>query len=180
MLAENFKVLQNKLKTDKPLKYSVLTHHHQRQLKLLEPALSLGSKIITVESNLVAISKELDRQIESNNFMIVKDKLSLFGGSLIIYDIPTAHADHNLVVYIEKEELLFAEDHFEILYQNGELRPFKNMALFAKKIKNLKRPISTLVNGASQQPLSMKDFEQAVSNYKEPTCPKELNVCKND
>lgn len=177
-LASNFEYLQQHLKTTKPLKYAVLSHHHSRQLNMLEPALNLGAKIITVASNLTAIENKLNKGINNDSIILVDKSYHLLDGTITIHDIATAHADHNLVTYLANEKILYAEHHYEVLYQQGNPRGFKNMVIFANKLKALNIDANTLVNGASARILSGKEFTDTVNSYIKPTCPKTYSVCQ--
>ncbi len=177
-LKDNFTSLQHHLNIKKPLKFVVLTHHHRLQLNMLEPAFELGAKIITVASNLPAINKKLARELDTNNFVLVNKSKELLGGDLKIFDVATAHADHNLVVYLDKEHILFAEDHYETLYKKGNPRAFKNMLIFANKIEKLGLDVRTLIDGSSPRVLSIDEFKNTVDAYTLPTCPKGYQVCQ--
>ena len=177
-IKENFTHMQNHLSTKKPLKFAVLTHHHRSQLNMLEPALGLKAKIVTVASNLPAIKRKLARELDDSNFMLVNESKELLGGNLKILNIATAHADHNLVVYLEKEKILFAEDHYEILYEKGNPRSFKNIKIFANKIKGLGIDVRTLVNGSSPRVLSIDEFKNTIDTYIAPICPQGYQVCQ--
>jgi hypothetical protein len=177
-IKEHFTHLQNKLSSKKPLKLAVLTHHHRRQLNMIEPALSLKAKIVTVASNLPAIKRKLARELDENNFMLVNNSEELLGGNLKVFNVATAHADQNLVVYLEKEKILFAEHHYEILYEKGNPRAFKNMVTFANKIEKLGIDVGTLVNGSSPRVLSIGEFKSTIDSYRPPICPTGYQVCQ--
>jgi hypothetical protein len=177
-IKEHFTSLQHRLNTKKPLKFAVLTHHHSSQLNMLEPALKLGAKIITVASNLTAIKRKLNRELNENNVVLVNQSKELIGGNLKIFDIATAHADHNLVVYLEKEKILFAEDHYETLYKKGNPRSFKNMLIFAYKIEKLSLDVRTLIDSSSPRVLSIDEFKNTIDTYTSPICPKGYRVCQ--
>lgn len=177
-IKDNFINLQNHLSTKKPLKFALLTHHHRRQLNMLEPALSLKAKIVTVESNLLAIQRKLAQELDENNFVLVNRSKEFLEGHLKIFDIATAHADHNLVVYLEKEKILFAEHHYETLYEKSKPRSFKNMLLFAKKVEGLDIDVKTFVDGSSPRVLSNDEFNDTIDSYNTPICPQGYRVCQ--
>jgi len=81
-LKENFIQLQRHLNTTKPLKFAVLTHHHRRQLNMIEPALSLNAKIITVKSNLSAIQGKLNKELDENDIVLVDQSITLLEGNV--------------------------------------------------------------------------------------------------
>jgi hypothetical protein len=177
-IKENFTSLQNHLNTKKRLGFAILTHHHSSQLNMLEPALGLGAKIITVASNLLAIKEKLNRELDENNFLLVNESKELLGNNLKIFDIATAHADQNLIVYLEKEKILFAEDHYETLYKKGKPRSFKNMLTFANKIEELGIDIHTFIDGSSPRVLSIDEFTNTIEAYIPAVCPQNYHVCQ--
>jgi len=177
-IKENFASLQNYLHIKKPLKFAVLTHHHRRQLNMLKPALELNAKIVTVESNLVAIKSKLGEALDENNFVLINQFKEFLGGNLQVFDIATAHADHNLVVYLEKEKILFAEEHYEMLFKKGNPRAFKNMLTFYNKIRGLGIDVRRLIDGSSPRVLSINEFQNTVSAYTSPHCPQGYRVCQ--
>ncbi len=178
-LKENFNSLQNYLGSSKPLKMAVLTHHHSEHLNMIQPALNLGAKLITVAKNKVVIEEKLGKSIEPANFIFVEKSLSLWNGKLIIHDIPTAHTDNNLVAYLPKEKILYAEDHYETPYQKGLPRPFNNMVKFERAISELGLDIEYLVDGASPRILTMKEFKLGVKSFTKPSCPQGYRICQN-
>jgi len=177
-ITENFIHLQGLLNTNKPLKLAVLTHHHRRQLNMLEPVLKLKAKIVTVASNLHAIKEKLGREIDENNFVLVNESKDFLKGKLKIFSIATAHADHNLVVYLSEKRVLFAEDHYETLYKEGRPRAFKNMLTFADKIEGLGIDVDTFIDGSSPRLLSIDEFKNTIDTYISPVCPQTYQVCQ--
>jgi len=73
---------------------------------------------------------------------------------------------------------MFAEHHYESLYQKGNPRAFKNMLIFADKIEKLGIEVSTFIDGASPRQLSITEFKNTINSYTSPICPKGYNVCQ--
>lgn len=178
-IAKNFKSLQHIITTNKPLKYVILTHHHQEHLSMIEPALSLGATIITTPENLPIIKKTVNQNVTTDNFLFVDKELSLKQDQIRILNIATAHAAQNLVIYFPQSQTLYSQDHFGTIYNNGNARPFKDMKTFISKVNQRGLKVKSYIDGRSPRVLTSTELKNIIATYKKPVCPDEYQVCNN-
>jgi len=178
-LKESFQALKESTGNKIPLKYVVISHHHSAQLGILDEAIELGAKIVTVKEHLATIKKAITKNISGEEFILIDKEASLGNNAVKIYDIATAHSDHYLLFYIPKEKIVFGEDHFATELKSGLPRVHKDMKIFGKKLDALGVEVDSFLNGYSIRQLSIEDFKTAIDAYKEVTCPAGYSICAN-
>jgi hypothetical protein len=98
---------------DKPIKYGVLTHHHNDHVPGAAAYAEEGATIVTFEENReVVLNAAGDDQAKLE---FVKDRMTLTDGNKTIelYNIgPTPHAENILIAYLPDEGIIFEADHF--------------------------------------------------------------------
>lgn len=98
---------------DKPIRYGVLTHHHNDHIPGTADYAAEGVTVITFEAN-----EEVVRAAAGGNdleLQFVQDRLTLGSGDrrVELYNIgPTPHAENMLIAYLPKEGIIFEADHF--------------------------------------------------------------------
>lgn len=98
---------------EKPLRYGVLTHHHNDHIPGAAAYAKEGATIITFREN-EAVVKDLAGG-SGARFEFVSDHMRLSDGERVVelYDIgPTPHVEHLLIAYLPKEKIVFEGDHF--------------------------------------------------------------------
>ena len=98
---------------DKPIRYGVLTHHHNDHIPGTADYAAEGITVITFEDN-----AEVVRAAAGGNdveLQFVEDRLTLGSGDrrVELYNIgPTPHVENMLIAYLPKEGIIFEADHF--------------------------------------------------------------------
>ncbi|MCK0069129.1 MBL fold metallo-hydrolase [Kordiimonas laminariae] len=161
----------------KPVGSFVLTHHHSEHLADLPDVAELGATIFTVTEHLSAVKDRVGKQLKDKQIQEVNTFVSLADGQVEIYDISTAHSEHNLVMYVPQAKLLFAEDHYETQLKNALPRVHKDMINFKKAVRRLKLDVDAYLDGHSPRILTNEEFDQAIKLYGGEACPEGYNIC---
>ena len=101
---------------NKPVKYTVMTHHHSDHIGGSQEVQDAGIKFVSVKAHEKVIREALaEKDRKSAKFEFVQNK-KVFNDSsqtLEIYDIgPTEHTEHLLLAYLPKQGIIFEADHF--------------------------------------------------------------------
>ncbi|UTW58466.1 hypothetical protein KFE96_16845 [Kordiimonas sp. SCSIO 12603] len=161
----------------KPVRSFVLTHHHSEHLAVLPEVAELGATIITATEHLPAVKDRVGTQLKDEQVQEVDTFASLADGQVEIYDISTAHSEHNLVMYIPQAKLLFAEDHYETQLKTALPRVHKDMVNFKKAINRLNLDVSAYLDGHSSRILTDDEFDHAIKLYGGGVCPEGYSIC---
>ena len=104
---------------------------------------------------------------------------SLADGQLEVYDVPTAHSEHNLVVYLPRAKLVFAEDHYETQLKTALPRVHKDMVNFKKAVERLGLNVTAFLDGHSPRILTDDELNAAIALYGGGLCPEGFSICVN-
>lgn len=157
--AQRIKALREEI-ADKPVRYAVLTHHHNDHIPSTADFAAEGATIITFKEN-----EEVVRGAAGGNeleLQFVEDQLTLGSGDrrVELYNIgPTPHVENMLIAYLPKEGIIFEGDHFP-QPQSGPMPPAVPATVaFAQAIDRLKLQYSKLVGEHSPLIGSPADLE---------------------
>jgi glyoxylase-like metal-dependent hydrolase (beta-lactamase superfamily II) len=150
---------------DKPIKFGVLTHHHNDHLVGVTAYEEEGVPIFTVaEHEEVVRSNAADG--EALKLMFVEDKYVFEGGNrkLELIDIgPTPHSEHLVVAYLPDEGILFEADHFPNPI-NGRMPPAQPVTRhLAKAIDDMGLNVKTIVGAHSPRIASIADLRRSLA-----------------
>jgi glyoxylase-like metal-dependent hydrolase (beta-lactamase superfamily II) len=98
---------------DKPIKYGVLTHHHNDHTPGAAAYAQEGATIVTFKENETLVRTAAGD--ENAKLEFVEEKMTLTDGNKTIefYNIgPTPHAENILIAYLPGEGIIFEADHF--------------------------------------------------------------------
>ena len=96
---------------DKPLRYGVLTHHHNDHIAGSADFSKAGATIVTFRENAARVKAVADNADAKLEF--VGDRLTLGDGKRVIelIDIgPTPHSEHMLIAWLPHEKIVFEGD----------------------------------------------------------------------
>ena len=162
----------------KPLKFRVVTHHHQDHLGGINEAIELGATLISVDENVASIQSFVAKADDAR-FLNVDKRLTIGKGRdrVEIYDVATTHAAHFLLTYVPSQKPLFFADHMNSPYKNGipvanpgtvsMLNAVKKLGIDVKKI--------AIVHGA--RIFTMKEMQASVDAYVPSRCLGDRPVC---
>ena len=164
---------------EKPVRSFVLTHHHSEHLAVLPEVAELGATIFTASEHLPAVQDRLGTQFMDEQIQKVNTYASLADGHVEVYDVPTAHSEHNLVVYLPQAKLIFAEDHYETQLKTALPRVHKDMVNFKKAVERLGLNATAFLDGHSPRILTDDELNAAIALYGGGLCPEGFSICAN-
>jgi len=151
--------------SDKPIKYAVLTHHHNDHIVGVAPYQAEGVTVMTVKENEAVVrAAATDSDSLKLEFIDNKHVFRQNGRSLEIHDIgPTPHAEHLLVAWLPKEGVLFEADHFQIP-PSGPINPAQPVNLHLAKVIDAKDfKVKSLLSAHSPLVATMADLDKAIA-----------------
>jgi len=150
---------------DKPVRYAVLTHHHNDHLAGVPDYEAEGATLFTVKEN-EAVVRGNARDGDALKLQFVKDRYVFESGGhrLELYDIgPTPHAEHLLVAYLPATGVLFEADHFANP-PVGSIPPAQpNTRRLAEAIDQLGLHVKTIIGAHSPRIASIGDLRASLA-----------------
>ncbi len=163
-IPERIKALREVVK-DKPIKYGLMTHHHNDHVLGVPAYQGEDAVVLTVKEN-EAVVRAAATDADSLKLQFVEDRYMFDDGSrkLEIIDIgPTPHANHLLVAWLPEEGILFEADHFPNP-TNGRMQPAQPVTIrLAQAIDKLGLDVKTIVGAHSPRIASIEDLRQALA-----------------
>ncbi len=149
---------------DKPIRYGVLTHHHNDHVPGAAAYAEEGATIITFQENEEVVRNAAgdgEAQLE-----FVEDRMTLTDGDrkIELYNIgPTPHAENILIAWLPDEGIIFEADHFP-QPATGVIPPAVPATVaFAQALERLNLDYSKLVGAHSPRIAGPADMATALS-----------------
>ena len=108
----------------KPVKLHLVSHHHTDHMSELHDVLDHGARILSHSTDVNSIKSFLsERAVADQQFVEFSPNMTIANDRVLILDVPSSQASHNLVMYLPKEKILFSEDMFGSSLQTGHHSP---------------------------------------------------------
>jgi len=151
---------------NKPVKYTVMTHHHSDHIGGSQEVQDAGIKFVAVKQHEQVIREAIaEKDRSSAKFDFVKSKKIYQDDSqrLEIYDIgPTEHTEHFLLAYLPKQGIIFEADHYGAP-ATGPMPPrTPNIETLVKSIQKHKLKVKKITSAHST---STASFKQLMESY---------------
>lgn len=153
---------------DKPIRYGVMTHHHNDHVLAVPAYAAEGATVIAAAAHADVVRGTMPDNSEDDTELkleTVDDRKLLTDGSrqVEIIDIgPTPHTEHLLVTYLPEEGILFEADHFA-MPRTGPVNPAVSTTKgFAKAVAEHQLNVKTYVSAHSPRPGTPEDLRAAV------------------
>jgi len=163
-IPERIKALREVVK-DKPIKYGVMTHHHNDHVLGVAAYQAEDAVVLTVKEN-EAVMRAAATDADSLKLQFVDKKHVFDGGSrkLEIIDIgPTPHVKHLLVGWLPEEGILFEADHFPNP-TNGRMQPAQGVTKrLAEAIDQMGLDVKIIVGAHSPRIASIDDLRRTLA-----------------
>ena len=154
---------------DKPIRYAVISHHHNDHVLGMPAYTEEGATVLTVKAH-EAILKSAAGEDSEPSFEFVKGSRVLSDGSrtVEIHDIgPTPHSEHMLIAYLPDEGIMFEADHIAVP-QTGPLPPaITNTRALDKAMAERNFKVTTIVGAHSPRVITIDDMEAALEQESE-------------
>jgi len=148
----------------KPIKYSMMTHHHFDHVAAVTDYESEGATIIASGAHEKIVRRAAGNG-EALALKTVADRMTLESGDrrVDIIDIgPTAHTEHLLVAYLPDEGIMFEADHFS-LPRVGPIPPaVPSTQTFAEALGRQDLKVMKIVSAHSPRVATMEDLKMAL------------------
>ncbi len=148
----------------KPIRYGVLTHHHNDHVVGVPAYAEERATILTVKEN-ESIVRAASGGADDLDLEFVNGSRVFSDGTrqVEIHDIgPTPHAEHLLIAYLPDEGIIFEADHFT-LPQAGPIPPaIPNTEAFARALARNNFKVSKIVGAHSPRIASQEDLDSAL------------------
>ena len=163
-IPDRIKALREVVK-DKPIKYGVMTHHHNDHVLGIPAYEGESATVLTVKEN-EAVMRAAATDADSLKLQFVEGKHVFDDGSrrLEIVDIgPTPHVEHLLVAWLPEEGILFEADHFPNP-TNGQMVPAQPVTKrLAEAFSENGMDVKIIVGAHSPRVASIDDLRKAMS-----------------
>lgn len=178
-IEENFAAIKQVSNHDKPLKYFVVTHHHNANVRGLDNALALGATLVVAESHQETILKHVSDVLVAEKLLIVSPRDSFTLDEVTLFDIATAHSQHYLLVYLPAAKMVLAEDHYVTELKKAKPRIYHDMVRFARALDELELDVATLVDIRGWRQFTMEEFREWTSDFTPKHCPEGYSISAN-
>ncbi len=162
-----------------PLKYQIITHHHQDHLGGINEAIDLGATLVTVDENVESIKDYVENAADAD-FLRINERMTLGKGRnrVEIYDVATIHTAHFLVTYVPSQKLIFIADHLNSPYESGAPTANLNTTTMYEALQALDLDISKIAIAHGARVFTMKEMQASVEAYSPLVCMADRPVCE--
>jgi glyoxylase-like metal-dependent hydrolase (beta-lactamase superfamily II) len=148
---------------NKPIRYGVLTHHHNDHVPGAAAYAAEGATIVTFKENEEVVRTAAGN--ENAKLEFVKDRMTISDGERVVelYNIgPTPHAENLLIAYLPQEGIVFEADHFP-QPRNGAIPPaVPATVVFAKALDELGLDYQIIIGAHSPRIGTRADLRSAL------------------
>jgi len=148
---------------NKPIRYGVLTHHHNDHVPGAAAYAAEGATIVTFRENEAVVRAAAGDDNATLEF--VEDRMTISDGSRTVelYNIgPTPHAENMLIAFLPQEGVIFEADHFP-QPPNGVIPPAVPATVaFAKALDELDLDYQVIIGAHSPRVGSAADLKSAL------------------
>lgn len=176
-LRNNYEAITSYSAPDKPVKYFVVTHHQNANLRGLANAIELGAQLVVSAAHKETVLDSIEQAIDESELLLVNDGSAFILGGLKLFDIATAHSQHYLLGYVAAEKLIIAEDHFVTDLATDKPRVYKDMVRFRKAVDELQISVDKFLDIRGWRDISRREFNQWTDSFKGVACPKGYEIC---
>ncbi|WP_299981751.1 hypothetical protein [uncultured Pseudoteredinibacter sp.] len=177
-LGERFEALQATLKSDKPLAYQIVSHHHYDHLGGMQEAADLGATFIGSAKALEVVDSLLSSKLPQSRYQSFVEQKSIAEGRLLLAEFENPHVANHMVTLLPKDNILFAEDLYFSLEATGAPEAEVRHIDLGEWLSKLRVNVEKFSAGHSVRILNDREFVESLSNPKRPeACPTSWHIC---
>ena len=178
-LKERLAVVQELSGKSNPLKYIVVSHHHNDHLGGMKEAFELGAQFIAHSKHVESIRQRAGIDIGDDRFVLVDGKGAFAQRNIEVFDFPNSHSSHNLITYVPAAKLLFSVDFYFSRQVEGAPSGHKGLQRLKQKLDDLDFTVENFAAAHSARVLSAADFNYSLNNMSNKTiCPTGWLICE--
>lgn len=163
----------------KPVIQHIVTHHHTDHMAGLPSIVKSGTKLIVHAPDVNAVKAHLRQssmqELNTNQFIPItlneNSTTYLANNKIMLFDLPTSHASHNLIVYLPEHNILFSEDIFGSSYQDSfdspnswpALDTYARLKKLNQKLHELGLSVEQYVSSHHKRILAQSEIEHALT-----------------
>lgn len=154
----------------KPVAQHIVTHHHTDHMAALGDIVEQGAELLVYISDIPGVKKHLKDSAGKSRITPLQSKSDLADGRIILFDVPTSHANHNLVVYLPEQKLVFSEDIYGSSYHTQlaslsawpDLDTYQRLDALVDRTRQLKLEVETYASSHHKRVLTRAEIDKAV------------------
>lgn len=158
---------------DKPVRYFVVSHHHQDHIGGVREIADLGAAFIVHRDHLETLETTLGEKLDENRRILVTGPDARVGRVQVI-DIPSGHTTHNLGTHVIDGSLMFTADTFFSRQVEGGVRGDRSLV---EALERLGIMPERFVAAHSPKQLTYRDLQDAVATEEADRCPDGWSIC---
>ncbi|WP_448547637.1 MBL fold metallo-hydrolase [Thalassotalea fusca] len=168
---ETLQLLRETTQNNKPVAKHIVTHHHTDHMAGLNEIVEHGANLVLHPSEITAVQKFLSQRIKDDRFEPIETPRYLADGKIMLFDVPTSHASHNLAIYLPEHKILFTEDIFGSSYESAldpinswpNLDAYQRLKKLNARINELDLTVEHYVSSHHRRILTQADIDHALS-----------------
>ncbi len=149
---------------DKPIRYVLITHHHNDHLAGVPDFVTEGAKLLVADSHVDVVKAAAGAEY-ADSIVPVSRAWGLKGDTLRFEAHvigPTKHTEQLLIAYIPEHQLIFEADHFALPAVGSVPPAVSSTASFSKALQKSKLEIKSIASAHSPRVGTTKELRQAV------------------
>jgi len=159
---------------NKPVTQHLVSHHHTDHMSGLRSVVDQGANLIIHPTDILAVNEHLQQSLAKGRFIPIKETSYLAGGKVMLFDVPTSHASHNLAIYLSEHKLLLTEDIFGSSYQTGFHSPvgwphgdtYHRLDVLTNKISEMELEVDQYLSTHHGRILKQAEIDEAKLIYR--------------
>lgn len=177
-LTERYQAVVNKLEVQKPIKYQIVSHHHDDHMEGLSEAYKLGAKFVVANVHKSSVQSVIEQQLNDEHFVSIESFNRQHPKNMRVVDIANIHSSHDLLTYVIDSKILFSADIY--FSRNKEMPPFGSAGLqkFNASLEKNDLNVEKFISSHSPKILSKSDFDFSMKNILTPVCPSTWKTCQ--
>jgi len=174
-LKDRYEALVEKIDSPLPLRDAIVTHHHSDHMDGISEAHELGATLHVTPETLKVINASEEFPATLSTTVIQNGEMI---GALQVYIRATSHSVENAFVYHPDTKVLFQDDHYHGLLEDGPTRIQPSALIMYESIRALGLPVERLLSGHARKAEPWSEFETAIATAGD-TCPSKRAICKD-
>jgi len=165
---------------EKPLRYQVVSLHHDEQIEGLDGLTQLGPTLVTVDDNVQTIRDAVTEDLPDERFLLVDEMLELGSDGqnpVEIYEISTSYVDRYLLFYLPVQKAAFVVDHLDTPYLENMPPGHWNTVEFSLEIDRLGLDIEIFAGAITPRLMTRAELDFAVGRHSAEPCYFDRPIC---